>query len=117
MEIRKPDRIVFFGDSITEWGCDKSNPDSLGHGYVSIVAADLLDRSPELELHFYNRGVGGDKIQDLLNRVGDCLSCQPDAVILMVGINYVWHLVGKDGLLVKKNNNVLKMSIVSFCKH
>lgn len=52
MEIRKSDRIVFFGDSITEWGCDKSNPDSLGHGYVSIVAADLLDRSPELELHF-----------------------------------------------------------------
>nr|WP_250575499.1 hypothetical protein [Streptococcus macedonicus] len=49
--------------------------------------------------------------------MGDCLSCQPDAVILMVGINYVWHLVGKDGLLVKKNNNVLKMSIVSFCKH
>lgn len=117
MEIRKHDRIVFFGDSITEWGCDKSNPDSLGHGYVSIVAADLLDRSPELELHFYNRGVGGDKIQDLLNRVGDYLSCRPDAVILMVGINYVWHLVGKDGLLVKKNNNVLKMSIVSFCKH
>ena len=96
MEIRKHDHIVFFGDSITEWGRDKSNPDSLGHGYVSIVAADLLDRSSELELHFYNRGVGGDKVQDLLNRVGDCLSCQPDAVILMVGINDVWHLVGKD---------------------
>ena len=97
MEIRKHDRIVFFGDSITEWGRDKSNSDSLGHGYVSIVAADLLDRSPELGLHFYNRGVGGDKVQDLLNRVDDCLSCQPDAVILMVGINDVWHLVGKDG--------------------
>lgn len=97
MEIRKHDHIVFFGDSITEWGRDKSNPDSLGHGYVSIVAADLLDRSPELGLHFYNRGVGGDKVQDLLNRVDDCLSCQPDAVILMVGINDVWHLVGKDG--------------------
>ena len=97
MEIRKHDRIVFFGDSITEWGRDRSNPDSLGHGYVSIVAADLLDRSPELGLHFYNRGVGGDKVQDLLNRVDDCLSCQPDAVILMVGINDVWHLVGKDG--------------------
>ena len=96
MEIRKHDHIVFFGDSITEWGRDKSNPDSLGHGYVSIVAADLLDRSPELGLHFYNRGVGGDKVQDLLNRVDDCLSCQPDAVILMVGINDVWHLVGKD---------------------
>ena len=30
MEIKKHDRIVFFGDSITEWGRDKSNPDSLG---------------------------------------------------------------------------------------
>ena len=26
MEIRKNDRIVFFGDSITEWGRDKAEP-------------------------------------------------------------------------------------------
>ncbi len=97
MEIRKHDHIVFFGDSITEWGRDKENPESLGHGYVSIVAGDLLERSPELGLKFFNRGIGGNKVQDLLDRVDDCLSCQPDAVILMVGINDVWHLVGKDG--------------------
>lgn len=97
MEIRKHDHIVFFGDSITEWGRDKENPESLGHGYVSIVAGDLLERSPELDLQFFNRGIGGNKVQDLLDRVDDCLSCQPDAVILMVGINDVWHLVGKDG--------------------
>lgn len=97
MEIRKHDHIVFFGDSITEWGRDKENPESLGHGYVSIVAGDLLERSPELGLQFFNRGIGGNKVQDLLDRVDDCLSCQPDAVILMVGINDVWHLVGKDG--------------------
>jgi acyl-CoA thioesterase I len=97
MEIRKHDHIVFFGDSITEWGRDKENPESLGHGYVSIVAGDLLERSPELGLKFFNRGIGGNKVQDLLDRVDDCLSCQPDAVILMVGINDVWHLVDKDG--------------------
>lgn len=74
MEIRKNDRIVFFGDSITEWGRDKADPASLGTGFVSLVAADLLDRVD-----------------------ADCLSLKPDVVILMVGINDVWHLVGKDG--------------------
>ncbi len=98
MEIRKNDRIVFFGDSITEWGRDKEDPASLGTGFVSLVAADLLEHHRELDLQFFNRGIGGNKVQDLLDRVDtDCLSLNPDAVILMVGINDTWHLVGKDG--------------------
>lgn len=109
MEIRKHDHIVFFGDSITEWGRDKKNPESLGHGYVSIVAGDLLERSPELGLQFFNRGIGGNKVQDLLDRVDDCLSCQPDAVILMVGINDVWHLVGKDGFASQEEQQRFEM--------
>lgn len=63
MEIRKNDRTVFFGDSITEWGRDKADPASLGTGFVSLVAADLLDRVDT-----------------------DCLSLNPDVVILMVMI-------------------------------
>lgn len=97
MEIRKNDRIVFFGDSITEWGRDKADPASLGTGFVSLVAADLLEHHRELNLQLFNRGIGGNKVQDLVDRVEDCLSCQPDALVLMVGINDVWHLVGKDG--------------------
>ncbi|SFG02605.1 SGNH/GDSL hydrolase family protein [Streptococcus equinus] len=98
MEIRKNDRIVFFGDSITEWGRDKADPASLGTGFVSLVVADLLEHHQELNLQFFNRGIGGNKVQDLLDRVdADCLSLNPDVVILMVGINDVWHLVGKDG--------------------
>ncbi|SEI73701.1 SGNH/GDSL hydrolase family protein [Streptococcus equinus] len=98
MEIRKNDRIVFFGDSITEWGRDKADPASLGTGFVSLVVADLLEHHQELNLQCFNRGIGGNKVQDLLDRVdADCLSLKPDVVILMVGINDVWHLVGKDG--------------------
>ena len=98
MEIKKNDRIVFFGDSITEWERDKSDPVNLGTGFVSLVAADLLEHHRELDLQFFNRGIGGNKVQDLLDRVDtDCLSLNPDVVILMVGINDTWHLVGKGG--------------------
>lgn len=97
MEIRQHDHLVFFGDSITEWGRDKNNPESLGNGYVSLVVADILEHHPDLKLQFFNRGIGGNKVQDLVDRVEDCLSCQPAALVLMVGINDVWHLVGKDG--------------------
>ena len=74
MEIRKNDRIVFLGDSITEWGRDKADPASLGTGFVSLVAADLLEHHRELNLQLFNRGIGGNKVQDLLDRVdADCL--------------------------------------------
>ena len=76
----------------------KADPASLGTGFVSLVAADLLEHHRDFHLQCFNRGIGGNKVQDLLDRVdADCLSLKPDVVILMVGINDVWHLVGKDG--------------------
>lgn len=50
MEIRKNDRTVFFGDSITEWGRDKADPASLGTGFVSLVAADLLEHHRDFHM-------------------------------------------------------------------
>src|SRR5665647_886017 len=37
--LRPGDRIVLTGDSVTDWGRDRGDPDSLGHGYAGIVAA------------------------------------------------------------------------------
>ena len=43
MKVKNDDCLVFFGDSITEWGRDRENPTSLGTGYVKYVSNYLLD--------------------------------------------------------------------------
>ncbi|MGU7877024.1 SGNH/GDSL hydrolase family protein [Streptococcus suis] len=96
MKLYKDDTIVFFGDSITEWGRDKDNAESLGHGYVNHVAGQLAARYPQARFSFYNRGIGGNKVADLNARIHECLDLNPTAIILMVGINDVWHAVGQE---------------------
>ncbi|MCC6483949.1 MAG: SGNH/GDSL hydrolase family protein [Armatimonadetes bacterium] len=80
-------KIVFFGDSITE-----ADP-----GYVSFVDEMLQALCPELRLTCVNRGVGGNKIVQLLERLErDVLSENPDWISVSIGINDVWH--GADGV-------------------
>lgn len=92
MKVKNDDCLVFFGDSITEWGRDRENPTSLGTGYVKYVSNYLLDVYPTIKL--YNRGIGGNHIQDLNELIHDCLDLEPSVVILLIGINDVWHGVG-----------------------
>lgn len=61
MQLIREDHIVFFGDSITEWGRDKADPTSLGHGYANFVAGHLAHHYPQYAFTFSNRGIGGDK--------------------------------------------------------
>ncbi|HFI0292131.1 TPA: SGNH/GDSL hydrolase family protein [Streptococcus suis] len=96
MKLYKDDTIVFFGDSITEWGRDKNDAGSLGHGYVNHVAGQLAARYPQARFSFYNRGIGGNKVADLNARIYECLDLNPTAILLMVGINDVWHAVGQE---------------------
>lgn len=81
--ISAKDRIVFFGDSITELGV-KSN------GYVSLVREDLKKQSSKIEV--IGAGISGNKIPDLLKRLErDVLSKKPTVVVVYIGINDVWH--------------------------
>lgn len=93
MIIKEKDCLVFFGDSITEWGRDRNQPSDLGTGYVHYVGEELKKEVPHLAI--YNRGIGGDHLQSLLDRIEDCISLQPNKVILLIGINDVWHQVGQ----------------------
>lgn len=93
MKIKETDCLVFFGDSITEWGRDRSQPSDLGTGYVHYVGEELKKEVPHLDI--YNRGIGGDHLQNLLDRIEDCTSLQPTKVVLLIGINDVWHQVGQ----------------------
>lgn len=92
MKLEHKSIILFQGDSITDAGRDRANPDSLGNGYVHFVAARLAADFPELALRFVNRGISGNRSADLVTRWNeDCLAIRPSVLSLMIGINDVWR--------------------------
>ncbi len=79
MQVQKKDKVLFFGDSITQAGVKPG-------GYISL----MKDRLPEQEL--IGAGIGGNKVYDLFLRLeDDVLSKKPDIVFIYVGVNDVWH--------------------------
>lgn len=84
-------RIVFQGDSITDGMRDRSCED-LGVGYVKYAAALIAARHPSTKFEFINRGIGGNKTEDLVSRwQSDCIDLHPDVVSVMIGVNDTWH--------------------------
>lgn len=106
MKILETDRLVFFGDSITEWGRDRNQPSDLGTGFIHYVGEALKKKVPHLAI--YNRGIGGDHLQDLLDRSEDCTSLQPTKVVLLIGINDVWHQVGQADFGIREINEAFE---------
>ncbi len=79
------DRIIFFGDSITEFGGDES-------GYVTLVSNSLRAESGGSSPEIVNAGISGNKVTDLLTRLdSDVISLRPSIVVIYIGINDVWH--------------------------
>ncbi len=92
MLINPDDRILFTGDSITDCGRDRNNPESLGTGYVAIAAAHLQARLASPALKIFNRGISGNRVVDLLGRVEpDLLALKPTVVSILIGINDTWR--------------------------
>ena len=87
-------KILFFGDSITDAGRDRTsdgNAHALGFGYVRSIAGKLIGEAPE-KYDIFNRGISGNRIVDLYARIKcDCWNLQPDVLSILIGINDVWH--------------------------
>ncbi|TFF38173.1 SGNH/GDSL hydrolase family protein [Mucilaginibacter psychrotolerans] len=82
---KKPSKIVFFGDSITEYGV---RPD----GYITLFQQKLKDNGKAGDYEAAGAGIGGNKIYDLYLRYeDDVLTKNPDVVVIWVGVNDVWH--------------------------
>jgi len=80
--------ILFQGDSITDSGRKRKHNESLGDGYAMITAAWLSALHPECRMKFYNRGIGGNRIRDLVDRwKKDCLDLKPNIVSILIGVN------------------------------
>lgn len=85
-------KIVFFGDSITDCDRDRSDESSLGNGYVKVLADKLRPIYPDMDIELINKGISGNEVCDLLARVQrDVVDLQPDAVVVMIGINNTIH--------------------------
>ncbi len=94
-------RLLMTGDSITD--CGRARPvggpaiDTLGGGYVSLVAASLIARKPELRAEVLNLGISGDTVRSLDARwQTDHLDLAPGVLTCMIGVNDVWRRFDSD---------------------
>ena len=89
-------KVVFLGDSITEAGIYDNevgvpSGDTLIYpkytGFITLLKKDIED-----DIELIGKGVGGNKVSNLLERYKkDVLSLNPDIVFIYIGINDVWH--------------------------
>jgi len=83
--------ILFQGDSITDCSRDKSDPSSLGNGYAMLAAKMLEEKYPG-QFKFINRGISGNRSEDLYaRRQVDILDLKPDYISILMGVNDVSH--------------------------
>lgn len=93
-----PARFVFAGDSITDCDRDRSDPASLGEGYVRLLADALAGGAAGAgEVDVRNAGVSGDRAVDLEARwAADVVAARPDVLTVYVGVNDTWRRFDSD---------------------
>ena len=96
MLFEKGDKVLFIGDSISDY--DRARPvgeglfNAWGTSYVACVGALLGCTVPQLGLRVVNMGVSGNNVRDLEARwQTDVLDQKPQWVSVLIGINDVWR--------------------------
>jgi lysophospholipase L1-like esterase len=83
--LKKGEKVVFLGDSITAGGVAPK-------GYVTLVKSALAERHKDLGIEVVGAGISGNKVPDLQKRLEkDVLAKKPSLVVIYIGINDVWH--------------------------
>ena len=95
-------KILFQGDSITDAGRDRYNPQSLGNGYVSIIANKLIKAGKAHELR--NTAIAGNRVGDMYARwIEDTLNLDFDILSILCGVNDIGFQLRRNcGADVKK---------------
>ena len=86
LQLKPGDKIVAIGDSITAGG-----------GYLRDIDAVLAQQYPDLKIpKVVNKGIGGQKAEDLVKRFDkDVVQLKPAVRDHPIGINDVWHRLKK----------------------
>ena len=83
--LKKGDRIVFLGDSITAAAVRPA-------GYITLIKGALDANAGDLGVETIGAGISGNKVPNLQQRLEkDVLSKNPTIVFIYIGINDVWH--------------------------
>jgi lysophospholipase L1-like esterase len=83
--IRKSQKVVFFGDSITQAGAKPG-------GFIVKMTDALAQKNLSNDYELMGAGIGGNKVYDLYLRMDDDVLAQnPDIVFIWIGVNDVWH--------------------------
>lgn len=83
--LKKGDRIVFLGDSITQAGAGPK-------GYVTMIREAVTEKHKDWGLEVIGAGISGNKVPDIQKRLQkDVLDKKPTVVVIYIGINDVWH--------------------------
>jgi lysophospholipase L1-like esterase len=83
--LKKGERIVFLGDSITQGGVGPK-------GYVTVIKKELAEKHKDLGIEVIGAGISGNKVPDLQKRLDkDVIAKKPTLVVIYIGINDVWH--------------------------
>lgn len=78
-------KIIFFGDSITQAAVTPE-------GYIKRMDSILQQNGQDKNYELVGAGISGNKVYDLYLRMeDDVLSKNPDAVVIYIGVNDVWH--------------------------
>lgn len=94
---RDHDRVVFLGDSIT-----------VLHTWTRLVELSVRLRHPEWSVTFINAGIGGNTVEDALERLDvDVLAQQPTVVFVNFGMNDASFPEGSSGAAFEKNMTTL----------
>jgi lysophospholipase L1-like esterase len=85
MVLTKKQRVVFFGDSITQAAIKPG-------GYIDVLNKELSKSGKGEQYELIGAGISGNKVPDLQSRLDkDVLAKKPDVVVVYIGINDVWH--------------------------
>jgi lysophospholipase L1-like esterase len=88
VELKKGDRILFFGDSLTYYGGIDGPKDKVTKGYVKIVQETLDKTHKDLGIKVDWVATGGHTVPDLLKRLDkDVLPKKPTIVVIQIGCN------------------------------
>ena len=85
MSLQQPQKIIFFGDSITNQGVRPG-------GYITLLQDRIQKEGNAGSYELIGAGIGGNKVTDLYLRLEkDVLSKKPSTVVIWIGVNDVWH--------------------------
>jgi lysophospholipase L1-like esterase len=100
-------RVIFFGDSITEQGIALN-------GYISLINRKIEAEDLVKKIETIGAGISGNRVYDLYLRIEkDVLSKSPTTTVVYIGINDIWGKTKSGtGLDIEKFENFYRGVLV-----